>query len=167
VSADADRAALVVAVAAALVLCGDAAGLHRAAGHNRCAPAALPPATGLDVSMTLDAPALRNGDRVTGEALVVNRTHARVLVLGAEAVLATPGTRRPLSWGERRPYGTAEVQPGTYARVPFVLHVDRCSAKASAPFPSGFYEVVLLLDEQDATGRHLRSSAGKAVVVSP
>jgi len=164
---DAERAALAVAVAGAVVLAGDAVGLHRAAGHDRCAPAALPPPTQLEVTMRIDAPVLRNGDRARGEAIVLNRGTERVLLTGAAALLVTPGTRRPLSWTERLPYGTAEVRPGTYARVPFVLHLDRCERSGSAPFPSGFYEVVLLLDQRDGTGHHLRSSSGKAVIVSP
>jgi hypothetical protein len=99
--------------------------------------------------------------------VVVNRTSDTVVVTGAEAVLVTPGTRRPLSWTERLRSEAAEVRPGTYAEVPFVLHLARCRSGASAPFPSGFYEVVLLLEERDATGRHVRSSSGKAVIVSP
>lgn len=164
---DAERAALAVGTAAALVLSLDAVALHRAAGHERCGPATLPPPSRLQVTMQLDAPILRNGDRVRGRATVLNRGGDPVLVTGARAVLATPGTRRPLSWPEHVPYGTAQVRPGTYAQVPFVLHIERCRRGASPPFSSGFYEVVLLLEERDATGRHLRSSSGKAVIVSP
>jgi hypothetical protein len=165
--ADAERAALSVAVAAALVLSADAFALHRAAGDQRCAPTSLPPATQLEVSLQIQAPALRNGDRATGRAVVVNRSRDSVLLTGAEAVLVTPGTRRPLSWTERLPFDAAELRPGTYAQVPFVLHLARCRSGASALFPSGFYEVVLLLEVHDATGRHVRSSSGRAVVVSP
>lgn len=164
---DTERAALAVSVAAALVLCGDAAGLHRASGHGGCAPAALPPPTALDVSIRLAASALEPGDDVRGEALVTNRTSSRVLLSGAQAVVVTPGTRRPLTWADRVPYGTAELLPGTFATVPFVLHVARCRRGEAGSFPSGFYEVVLLLTEKDHSGAHQRASAPRAVIISP
>jgi hypothetical protein len=164
---DVEAATLAIATAGALVLVGDVPALHRAAGNGACAPTALPPPSALDVTIELGSTELRGGADLRGRAVVTNRTDHPVLVSGAVALLVTPGTRRPLTWPEHLPYGTAELRPGTYTSVPFVLHVARCRRGAPGAFPGGFYEVVVVLDERDEHGTHRRASAPRAVNLSP
>ncbi|HUR51802.1 MAG TPA: hypothetical protein VMZ11_06750 [Mycobacteriales bacterium] len=155
-----------VTLALTAVLLADLLAVRHLHDDRRCAAGPLPSRSALAVSIELHAPVLQPGQEVAGLATVTNRSRRRVALLRAAAVAVLPGTGTPVSWRESGSFSAVELAPGSTAQVPFVVHLARCSGGAG-PLAPGWYEVVLVLREGDATGVRDRRSAGRAVVVSP
>lgn len=159
-------ASLVGAVLSLVAVADVRAVVHLHTDRAPCAVHALPSRSALDVSLHVTEPVLRAGANAAGTATLTNRSGARVVVRRADAVLVDPGTAHPLSWVDDRPFRAVDLLPGTYATVPFVVHLAACRDQAPS-FEPGFYEVVLVLVEQDGSGVRLRRSSPQAVVLSP
>jgi hypothetical protein len=158
------RAAVAVGVAAALVLVADVRAVSHLRGGARCGGGLAPRASSLDVSLRLTTTALRPGKDAAGEATVTNRSARTVVLRRADGVLLATGTRRVETWtgGSFTPLVLA---PGTFARVPFVVHLARCPHGGAALVP-GFHEAALLLEEQDPDGVR-RTVSGSVTLVLP
>jgi hypothetical protein len=161
------RGAVVVGAALLLLLLVDLRAVdHLRAARPRCVEGALPPVSSLEVSLRVQTPVLRAGDDAPGQATVTNRSARPVVLLRADVVLAGAGTGAAVSRLGSRPFRAVELAPGTFATIPFVVHLARCRRGGAALAP-GFYEVVLLLVEEQGSVVRVRRSAGQAVVLSP
>ena len=158
--------AVAIGAVGLLVLVADLRAVdHLRRERPQCVKGVLPPVTALEVSLSMRSPVLRAGDRTRGEALVTNRSARPVRLLHADALLVRAGSTGALGARSAATFRPVDLGPGTFTTVPFVVHLARC--RDDAVLVPGFYEVVLLLVEQEGSVVRVRRSAGRAIVLSP
>jgi hypothetical protein len=161
------RGAVAIGVAASLVLLADLREVsHLRAVRVRCGGAPAPPASRLDVTLQLLSSQVRQGEDVAGEAVVTNRTRHEVVLRRADGVLLATGTRRVETWVRPGSFTPVALNPGTFARVRFVVHLAACPHGDGRLVP-GFHEVSLLLVEEEGGAVRVTRSGSLPTVLAP